>query len=102
MLSKLSTQYLATASARRPKRTIAVWLVLLIVAFGLIGTLSDGTLTTEFSFYSNPDSRQGDALLEERLRGPADVNEVVIVRSASSPSEKHGWRVLGGMMGPVQ
>ena len=20
----------------------------------------------------------------------------------SSPSEKHGWRVLGGMMGPVQ
>ena len=21
---------------------------------------------------------------------------------ASSPSEKHGWRVLGGMMGPVQ
>ena len=22
--------------------------------------------------------------------------------SPSSPSEKHGWRVLGGMMGPVQ
>ena len=21
---------------------------------------------------------------------------------SSSPSEKHGWRVLGGMMGPVQ
>ena len=24
------------------------------------------------------------------------------VPSASSPSEKHGWRVFGGMMGPVQ
>ena len=23
-------------------------------------------------------------------------------RAPSSPSEKHGWRVLGGMMGPVQ
>ena len=23
-------------------------------------------------------------------------------RSTSSPSEKHGWRVFGGMMGPVQ
>ena len=23
-------------------------------------------------------------------------------RFSSSPSEKHGWRVLGGMMGPVQ
>ena len=22
--------------------------------------------------------------------------------TASSPSEKHGWRVFGGMMGPVQ
>ena len=22
--------------------------------------------------------------------------------STSSPSEKHGWRVFGGMMGPVQ
>ena len=25
-----------------------------------------------------------------------------LARSPSSPSEKHGWRVLGGMMGPVQ
>ena len=23
-------------------------------------------------------------------------------RQTSSPSEKHGWRVFGGMMGPVQ
>ena len=23
-------------------------------------------------------------------------------RVPSSPSEKHGWRVFGGMMGPVQ
>ena len=22
--------------------------------------------------------------------------------NTSSPSEKHGWRVFGGMMGPVQ
>ena len=30
----------------------------------------------------------------EPLRSPEPV--------PSSPSEKHGWRVLGGMMGPVQ
>ena len=26
----------------------------------------------------------------------------ILLASPSSPSEKHGWRVLGGMMGPVQ
>ena len=25
-----------------------------------------------------------------------------VTGGASSPSEKHGWRVFGGMMGPVQ
>ena len=27
---------------------------------------------------------------------------VAHVNGPSSPSEKHGWRVFGGMMGPVQ
>ena len=27
---------------------------------------------------------------------------VLALIASSSPSEKHGWRVLGGMMGPVQ
>ena len=30
------------------------------------------------------------------------AGEVLVKYTASSPSEKHGWRVLGGMMGPVQ
>ena len=28
--------------------------------------------------------------------------EIEAARLARSPSEKHGWRVFGGMMGPVQ
>ena len=36
------------------------------------------------------DSKQGVLAISTTTSGP------------SSPSEKHGWRVLGGMMGPVQ
>ena len=52
-----------------------------MLAFVSVGSFSTGTLTTEFAFFSNPDSKQGDELLADRLRGPANVNEVLIVRS---------------------
>ena len=54
---------------------------MLVAAFVAIGTLVDGTMTTEFYFFNNPESKRADALLET-LRGPADVNEVIIVRSS--------------------
>ena len=79
MLNLASTEYLARASAERPKRTIAIWLMVLVAAFVSIATLVDGTMTTEFYFFNNPESKRADSLLENRLRGPADVNEVVIV-----------------------
>ena len=93
MWSKLSTEYLATASARRPKRTIAIWLVVLVAAFVAIGSFIDGTMTTEFYFFNNPDSKKADKLLEERLRGPADVKEVVIVRSAELTVDDAAYQV---------
>ena len=83
MLRKLSTEYLARASARHPKRVISMWVGILVVAFALVWTWSSDTLTSEFAFFSNPESKKASTLLSERLRGPADVNEVVIVRSAN-------------------
>ena len=35
------------------------------------------------------------------LRGHGRSSSLDLTHT-SSPSEKHGWRVLGGMMGPVQ
>ena len=81
MLKRLSTEHLANASARHPKRTVLIWLAALVIAFVTVGTLFDGTMTTEFFFFNNPESKKADSLLEDRLRGPADVNEAVIVRS---------------------
>ncbi len=83
MLKRFSTEYLARASASHPKRTIAIWLVVLVAAFGAIATFIDGTMTTEFFFFNNPDSKQAGSLLEDRLRGPADVTEVIIIKSST-------------------
>ena len=92
MWNNLSTRSLAEVSARHPKRMIAVWLVVLFAGFVSVGTLFDGTLTTEFHFFSNPESKRAHTLLEERLRGPADVNEVVIVRSTGLTVDDQSYR----------
>ena len=83
MWQRLSTEYLAAACARRPKRTILIWLVVLVAGFASVFTFVEGTMTTEFFFFGNPESKKADTLLEDRLRGPADVNEVVLLRSAN-------------------
>ena len=92
MLSILSTENLARASASRPKRTVAIWLVVMVAAFVAIGTLFDGTMTTKFYFYGDPDSKRADELLESRLRGPDDVNEVVIVRSSTMTVDEDAYQ----------
>lgn len=79
---KFSTESLARSSALHPWRTIAIWGIALLVAVVLIFTLLADGLTTEFSFTGNPDSKRGDQLLEDRLRGPRRVNEVVVVQSS--------------------
>ena len=78
----ISSEGLARSSSRHPWRTIGVWVVLIGVAMVLIATLLGGVITTEFKFTNNPESKRGDALLEERLRGPKKITEVVVVKSA--------------------
>ena len=83
MWSKLSTESLARATALHPMRVIAVWVVALIVTFGLVVTLFNDALTTEFTFLNGAESKRGETLLQERLQGPESIREVVLVRSAN-------------------
>ena len=92
MFSGLSTENLARVSAQRPKRTIAVWLVAFVAAIGLAGAFFSDAVTTEFKFFDNPESKQADTLLTERLRGPASVREVVTVRSADLTVDQPAYR----------
>ena len=80
-VSRLSTRALARASALHPWRTVLVWVGVIVVALGLnFAFLQDG-LTTEFAFSTDPESTRGARLLEERLRGPRPINEIIVVRS---------------------
>jgi putative drug exporter of the RND superfamily len=81
--SLLSTAGIARISARHPWRVLALWAVLLAFAVVTAPTLGDA-LTTEGSFLSNPDSKRGVELLEERFRGPDPITETIIVRSETA------------------
>ena len=68
MLQGLSTEAFARRSARRPWITIGLWVVTLVAAFMLVGSLLEKGLTTEFVFVSTPEPQKGVELIEE-LRG---------------------------------
>ena len=78
----LSTRGLTAASARHPWRTIAAWLVALVLAFGAIVTMLE--FTSEAEITAKPESEQAYDLIGERIPpGPPEdvVNEVIVVRS---------------------
>lgn len=81
MLLKLSPDNLARVSARHPWRVIALWGALIVLSFVLVGSFLSGALTTEARNTNSPDSTVGLNLLEERLRGPFQANEAVIIQS---------------------
>jgi putative drug exporter of the RND superfamily len=81
---RLSPQSVARWSARRRFTVIGVWVGLFLVGGLLTSMYLSGALTTQAQFTNNPDSKQAQTLLEQRLSGPRRSNEVVIVRSDST------------------
>ena len=79
---RVSTKSLAVASARRPWRTIGLWLVFIAVAVVAQFLWLGDAFTQELRYTTSPDSQVGRDLLVQRLTGPTLRNEVVIVRSS--------------------
>ena len=75
------TGFLARVSGRRPWITIAVWVALVIVASILIRSLFGSATTTELVLSGSAESARATKLLEDRLRGPEPLVEIVIVQS---------------------
>ena len=80
---KLSTQTIATASARHPWRALGAWLAASFAAVAAIGVLLGGSLTTEGAPTNNSESEQAvDAEARAFPPDPATlVTDVVVVRS---------------------
>jgi RND superfamily putative drug exporter len=64
----------------------------LVAAVVLNATLLEDGLTTEFEFMNNPDSKVGFDLLEDRLRGEAGTNEMVIFQSETLTVDDPAFR----------
>ena len=90
----ISPTSLARASARHPWKVVSVWALLLVVSMGLTGALLSDALTTGWTFNNNPESQQGQKLLEDRLRGPQRDHEAVIVRNTSSTVDDASYRAF--------
>ncbi|PKB73556.1 MAG: hypothetical protein BZY75_01135, partial [SAR202 cluster bacterium Io17-Chloro-G7] len=92
MRKKLTTESLPRGSALRPKRVIAAWLVILIAAVIIFGSLFSDAVTTEFNFLSDADSKEAEALLAQRLEGTDLLREVVVVRSSDFTVDDPAYR----------
>ena len=89
------TEYLARISARKPFLIIAIWAVIGLVAGGFavdaeiapwpppLTDFLDRATTTEFKLSGSAGSERADRLLEDRLRGPKPVTELIIFQSSS-------------------
>jgi RND superfamily putative drug exporter len=78
------TERAARACARHPWRTIAVWLVVLVVAVLAAGALLGDGLTGDETLTNDPDSVLAKDLLEERLGEGELGTEVIVVRAAEA------------------
>ena len=86
------TEYLAEISARKPLVTIAVWVVIVIVGLVLIQGLLPSATTTDFRLAGRFESERAAALLDERLRGPEKLAEIVIVQSPTLTVQDEEFR----------
>jgi uncharacterized membrane protein YdfJ with MMPL/SSD domain len=80
---KLSTQTVATMSARHPWRTIAAWVGLVVAGVVAIGALLGGALTTEGKPTNNPQSQRAKGVVSAAFPPTmsAAVTDIVVVRS---------------------
>ena len=92
------TERLARAAALRPRRTIAIWTLAFTVAVAAIALLLPDALTTDSDVSSDSESRQGYALIGERLPPTPTatpepvVNEIVIVSAPGRNVEEQSVR----------
>jgi uncharacterized membrane protein YdfJ with MMPL/SSD domain len=77
----LSPRRLAAVAVGRPRRVLAVWGLVALVGFVLIGGLLGSALSSEADVTSNPESKQAQDLIDERFPEREGLDEVVIVRS---------------------
>ena len=73
------TQRMAMACARRPWRTVGVWVAVVIAALAAIALLLGSALTPEGRITSEPDSVKGLNLVDDQFPDRDSASELVVV-----------------------
>jgi putative drug exporter of the RND superfamily len=98
----------ALASAMHPRRTIALWVAAMVLAFVAIGALLGGALTTEGNPTNNPQSERAKDVREAAFpaASSAGVTDIVVVRSSryavDAPPFRAFVRRLAGEVGTAK
>jgi putative drug exporter of the RND superfamily len=83
MIMDSSTGRLARWCARHAWLVLGIWLAVLVAGGVLAFGLGDALTAGDMEMTNNPESVQGQTLLDQRLREPEPVTETVIVRSTT-------------------
>jgi RND superfamily putative drug exporter len=78
----VNPESIARASSKRPWVVIGTWLGLLVLGFVSTALFLVDNLTTDFDFTDEPEAKRAELLLEERLRGPLNFTELIVVSSS--------------------
>ncbi len=70
----------ATASARHPRRVVAVWGVMLLVSVGIVAALLGSATTTQVSFVNTPESKHADQLIAGPIGIRTQDSETVVIQ----------------------
>jgi RND superfamily putative drug exporter len=82
---RVNPEALARASSRHPWRVLAVWVVVVIGAFGFAGVALGDVLTNDIAFTNKPESIKAQDVIDQQFGGERDQNsEYVIIESADA------------------
>lgn len=77
----LSPGRLAGASARHPWRTIALWIMFIVVITLLSGIAGGNTNDQSFGFTNNPEAQVADELVKKHLGNDTRANETIAIHA---------------------
>src|SRR5215211_2216920 len=88
---RLSTSNIARASALHPWRTLGFWLMLIVLAGVLQGTMSN-PFNGDDNFTNNPDSKIADDLINQRMNDDDALDETIVVRALDTTVDDPAYR----------
>jgi len=98
LMRLVDTEALARASARHPRRTVVLWLAIVVAAVAAAGALLGSALTVDSDMTNHPESLRAQALIDQRLPDRREAEEVVVVRSQTMGAADSAFRASVGQL----